>query len=669
MSSNNVKTDKSFDFRRRRRKGKKAHRLNQNKIIRNNRYFIFYDTETREESGGFREIGGIERELKKQTLKLGEAIFWKRKEREYKEVIERLSFTKAKEYWSWVFSLIEKYDIKKLWVYAHNQDFDFKVVDSLNYLLKNGWSFGFWTVKNSSFILKFNKSKDGIKRSIVFLDTMNYVRSSLKDLGDSIGLKKLDVDFNNVSNKDLRIYCRRDVEIIFKFVKEFIEFLKDNNLGSLKYTIAGTSLNVFKHKFLNNRKVLIHNHKKAIELERDSYKGGRTECFYLGNIENVYNLDVNSMYPFMMKECRVPIKLIGYSNKEKSGKDFIKFYENAKKYGYLVIADIDFNLPDGYNDIGIKALIDKKPSLIFPIGYIRSALTSLELDYVLNYGNIIKVHRIALYEGDYLFKDFVDYFYEARRRYKKNYNSAYSMMVKLILNSLYGKFGQKNPITRSLKFDDNFKIDHKEIYDIDKDGKEIKTEVYRIGSEGLYETGEYEEARDSFVAIPSFISAYARLYLSKIIRIAERSNVFYTDTDSIFTNLDGIQRCKYAGLLGDQIGQLKEDEYGNVELKGCKDYIFNNKRKIKGVKKDAIELDLDSGIYEQERFIRLKTALKYGLIKDQYVYTDEKILNRDYKKGSVDVLNSKNELKIITVKPYFVEQGRLLTQIEDGAEV
>jgi hypothetical protein len=472
---------------------------------------------------------------------------------------------------------------------------------------------------------------------------------SLKELGNNIGLQKLDVDFNNVSNKDLKTYCRRDVEIIYKFIREFLNYLEVNNLGSLKKTIAGTSYGVYKHKFLKNNTIFIHDHKDAIKLERDSYKGGRTECFKIGNIKNITSIDVNSMYSYVMRNYKIPIRLISYSNKERSGKDFIKFYKNAKKKGYLVIADINFYLPEGYNHIGVKSKIgkDKMSSLIFPIGMIRASLTSPEIDYVIEHGNILKVHRISLYESKNIFKDFVDYFYKTRQGYKKNNNLAYSMMTKLILNSLYGKFGQKNPITKTLKFNDGkFEIYHKEIQDI-VDNKIIYTNAYRVGSVGWYGTGEYEEGQDSFVAIPSFVSAYARMYLAKIMSITGIQGIdyIYCDTDSLFVSNQGLKRCKRAGLLGDDLGQLKEEKKGNVELKGCKDYIFDDEVKLKGIKKDAIEID--DGVYEQERFIKLKTALKYGLVKDQYVYLENKKLSRRYKKGVV----KDNGF----IKPYYVK--------------
>ena len=625
-----------------------SHLIKHNKTIRNQRYFLFYDTETEEGEGGYREIGGDSKELKRLSLKMGWACFWDRK-RDYEEWFY---FTKIRAFWDWVFNIIEKKKVKKLWVYAHNQDFDFKVMDALNYLTLNNWECSFWTAENFNFMLIFNKVLGEDHKRIYFLDTTNYARISLRDLGEHMGLLKGEVNFKDVSDEDLKAYCRTDVEIIYKFIRGFIEFLKDNNLGSLKYTIAGTSYKCYTHRFMPKdikASINVHDHKKAVELERGSYKGGRTECFKLGEVEEfVYDLDVNSMYPYQMKKYKGPTKLISYESKERSGEDFKRFYLNAKSDGLLVIADLEFYLPEGFNNIGVKTKIDKIDTLVFPGGHIRSSVCSPEIEYILEHGDIITSYQINLYEGAYLFTDFVNYFYEKKSMYKEEGNLTYLMMCKIILNSLYGKFGQKNPIQVFKKFNDGKKdiMFCKEIDD-NVDEKHISTAVYRIGNIGWYGTGEYEEGFNSLVAIPCFISAYARLHLGYLMDVAGKGNFYYCDTDSIFVNEEGYKNIRNRGFLGSKLGLLKVEDEGYLNIKGCKDYQFikglsydhtgitgyDELVKVKGVKKSAEEIE--EGVYEQERFIRIKTALKYGLTKDQYVYTEIKHLSREYKKGIV----------------------------------
>ena len=53
-------------------------------------------------------------------------------------------------------------------------------------------------------------------------------------------------------------------------------------------------------------------------MARDSYIGGRTECFRIGTFDGpLYYIDVNSMYPSVMKTGDYPTKLQGvYKNIE-----------------------------------------------------------------------------------------------------------------------------------------------------------------------------------------------------------------------------------------------------------------------------------------------------------------------------------------------------------------
>ncbi|GAI11998.1 unnamed protein product, partial [marine sediment metagenome] len=134
--------------------------------------------------------------------------------------------------------------------------------------------------------------------------------------GERIGLPKLSIDFKTCSEQELKVYCRRDVEIEFENFKIFIRFLERNHIARLCYTRGSTAMAAF---LLNHytTKIYIHNNKQAIKLERDSYKGGRVECFYLGELknDNYYMLDVNSLYPFVMRNNVYPVKYKKISHK------------------------------------------------------------------------------------------------------------------------------------------------------------------------------------------------------------------------------------------------------------------------------------------------------------------------------------------------------------------
>jgi hypothetical protein len=362
----------------------------------------------------------------------------------------------------------------------------------------------------------------------------------------------------------------------------------------------------------------IHNIVNAIELERKSYRGGRNEVFKFGK-DYAYIYDVNSMYPFVMSNFKYPTKIIGFYPKGNIGS-----IERAIKKDFGIIADVDISTTE--NVIGIK-----RDRLIFPVGSFRCQITTPEIKYLLENGHkILKVHNYSIYEMDYIFSDFVDFFYNERLKAKEQNNEIKSYMYKILLNSLYGKFGQK--INNWLEIG-NYDNENERIEQIYKpDIKEYQIFKYYGGK--IYKNDGYIEGYDSFVAIPSFVTSYARIYLYELMKVAKKENVIYCDTDSLFLTIDGHNNIKETKFVDDKkLGCLKLEKKGNVNIFGCKDYNFNKIRKTKGISKNSRVIDKNT--FEQQQFIKIRTALRKNLLDGIYVNTIVKKLNQDYKKSLV----------------------------------
>ncbi|GAH24398.1 unnamed protein product, partial [marine sediment metagenome] len=179
-------------------------------------------------------------------------------------------------------------------------------------------------------------------------------------------------------------------------------------------------------------KIYIHNNEQAIELERDSYRGGRTECFYLGELKdgNYYIVDVNSLYPFVMRNNLYPVKYVKQTHKPTL--PIISRF--LKDKSVIARALVDTDEP-------VYAV--RRGRTIFPIGRFWVTLTTPELLYALEHNHLIKVERAVIYEQANIFKTYVDRFYKLRQEFKTAGVAEYEELCKKMLNSLYGKFGQK----------------------------------------------------------------------------------------------------------------------------------------------------------------------------------------------------------------------------------
>ena len=622
--------------------------------------FVFVDTETT----SFKDDCNVET----LSFKLGCAIFWNRETSE----LRAKTYYDTHKFWNDLEKRFSK-DNKELILFAHNTKFDIKILDGYNELIKRNWDLKSHYVKNKTFIMTFEKQiTKHLHYTLRLWDTMNYIPKSLQSLGVSVGYPKLKVDFDNVSDSELEIYCRRDTEIIYQFIRKFINFLVQNDLSRLKSTIGSISLNIFRHKFYNPTSekeiIYIHNWKRAITLERESYKGGITDCFKIGSYDDVYKMDINGMYSDIMRKIKVPVKLLFNSHESHNSQDqLFKILNYAQDNDYGVIMKCTISLPKDNAYI----LHQFNGKSMFAEGKFKVSICTPEINFVLKYGKVDFIHHISVYRIRNIFKDFVGFFYELRIHYQKESNKINTEMCKLILNNQYGKWGQKeieyNRLTSKTPF---FKQNHEIIKLMFIRMKEVleKNEFCYLGSimnEGeLYVVDKKifflkqtnRNTKDAFVGISSFITSYARMSLINYLKIAKRENVYYCDTDSLFTNDIGYNNLEQFGCIDKyELGKLKNEHPNEstykvsfyspkfYDLVDSKDVgIFENflkERKCKGIKKGSVLIKENDkkATYQVQVWRNFKADLKNGTIDKQIINLMEKVSNKVYDKGKVDI--------------------------------
>jgi hypothetical protein len=156
------------------------------------------------------------------------------------------------------------------------------------------------------------------------VDSYKIINMSLKEAAVTFNKDtfKKEIDYskfkrNNINDEILKMeilsYLKADVKCLYEIMDNFTNKVYDKwGLCNSKYlSISGLSLKIFMNNYLkdkieNTYKLYntIDGYKNAIL--RDSYFGGRTEV-YKPYLENGYVYDVNSLYPYVMKEFDYPI--------------------------------------------------------------------------------------------------------------------------------------------------------------------------------------------------------------------------------------------------------------------------------------------------------------------------------------------------------------------------
>ena len=499
-------------------------------------------------------------------LWFGWACYWRRRPDKAGDTLEWFRFTKAGDLWAFVLGKVRPKN--PLYLVSHNTAYDFGILDIFKHL--EGAEFDLTSVYlgNLSVIMRFRRGKE----KIVLLDNANYFQGKLANLGDAIGIPKGDVNPLTATEAECDPYCKQDVNIMLKLWQFYYDFLEKHNLGNWGPTLPSQAFHAYRHRFMPH-KIVIHGNSEALAMERESYHGGRTSVFFQGvkTGEPFHKLDVNSMYPYIMKEHPFPVRYYAI----RTGISLERLREKLNRFDCVARVTLNTDIPV------YPVLIANH--LIYPVGRFTTTLTTPEVKFALDHNHLEACHRVSLYERAKIFEDYVSEFYRLKVQYTREGNKPFRTLTKLYLNSLYGKFGQlstnweemENPIADLLEC--TSMRDH-------ETGE--SWQLYRFGSR-LWRMQATGESSNSFPAIAAHVTAYARLYLWELIEKAGRKHVFYCDTDSLIVDSFGL--AQLGGYLDDvRLGALKiEEQADTLEIRSPKHYALGNHWKRKGVPSKA----------------------------------------------------------------------------------
>ena len=367
-------------------------------------------------------------------------------------------------------------------------------------------------------------------------------------------------------------------------MERYREFLDVHNCGTLALTVAAQASNAYRHRWMDH-KIVIHADPEAVELERDGYHGGRCQCYRVGRrwMGHWYALDVNSMYPYVMREHSYPTRLVRY--RRAPSMDALRLALDR----YQVIADV---LLYAEEDAYPKR---HESRLIYPLGRYRTVLPDPELRYAMAAGHVVECSAFSAYEPAPIFRRYVDYWYALRLRYRAAGEMANAEFCKLLLNSLYGKFGAKgHEVTVTGTCDLNY-LSHREVYDMLGDHwvEQCIAGVQR-------EIRETERGHNAFVAIAAMVTSHARLYLYRLMEAAGREHVWYCDTDMLIVDPEGYGRL-IEQLDPVRLGALRvQSEFAMLSLLQQHNYVAGTTIKHAGIPRDARLIGEDMYLFSAE---------------------------------------------------------------------
>jgi len=365
-------------------------------------------------------------------------------------------------------------------------------------------------------------------RRITFRDSSALLPFGLDSITKAFGVKhkKLKMDRNAITEDtpEVREYLKYDCVGLYESLVKFRNWGKVKQVG-MKSTIASQSIQVLR-SYLKEE---IPSLPKDIDaFVRKSYFGGRTEIFrpYFDGQgkEKIQYVDVNSLYPTVMKNLAVPYVYKEHTNKFEIGKDV----------GFI---DCTVYIPESLYIPPLPSIVEGK--LMFVTGVTRGNWSSYELEYAMKYGvKILKVHScITFAQPKFIFKDYIEDLYKMRLEAKEKKDGVTDTMCKLLMNSCYGRMGLNR--NREELIVDNFTKNAKPVFTFVNKHEEVLM---------ISKRDSYVKNTFSNVAIAAWITSGARVHLHKLLMENEKG-IHYCDTDSLFTTKKN--------KTGNELGELK----------------------------------------------------------------------------------------------------------------
>ena len=317
-------------------------------------------------------------------------------------------------------------------------------------------------------------------------------------------------------------YCEQDCKTLYYAIKEFSkEIYKEFTVDiSQTPTISSLAFRIFRLRFLNEKNNISNLKGSIYDFIYQGYYGGAVDA-YIPSGQNIKCYDVNSLYPSSMKINPMPVgsphyfegNVLEFFNKinfnypsdealticSKFNTKFKSYFDllneifeikNLKEFNSKIIKFLNLekisgvlgnkdNLPYGFFEVKVETppkdevnhpiLLKKHKTgsvgirTIAAVGNWTGVYFSEELYNAvkLNNKHKFKVKCGFLFRSEFIFKDYVEKLYKLKENSETG--SPIYAISKLLLNSLFGRFGMKPDLDQHIIYDGSSDQNNSEI--------------------------------------------------------------------------------------------------------------------------------------------------------------------------------------------------------------
>ena len=285
--------------------------------------------------------------------------------------------------------------------------------------------------------------------------------------------------------------------------------------------------------------------------------------------ELLWDFDATSLYPSAMwdEKSIYPRIETGYSFTKDMNKFLVHRFNNQTfNQGSAILKIKYYNTKDLIvQHFPIKEKVNKIENNCMRNGYFLDTLTSVDIQEIVKIGGrVIGIYEGVIYRENFKvipFREVIDILFKLRQKYKDEGNDVMQLLVKFLMNALYGeqirkdieeKFACKSEFWMQTEYDERVK-DYWKISNINYivkmiDDPGLENEIKKINTMPLH--------------LGAFVLSNSKRIMNKFIHAINgfyTNDVCYTDTDSLYIENKHWDKLQKAGLVGKNLLQGKND--------------------------------------------------------------------------------------------------------------
>lgn len=356
-------------------------------------------------------------------------------------------------------------------------------------------------------------------------------------------------------------YARKDAQLVKELWEEAVSVGENLDIPMGKPFSTGYLAEAYLNEHLGHKPGITNT--EIASLAWETYSGGRFEVIKRGFIGDVSGPDINSAYPFILQQLPDP-KTVQWKRRDSPSIDLLE----TSDIGFLDIAvTTDSDRP--IQPFAVK--IDSKvmyPALDnYRIQTIKDIfLNALEYGYIEDY----TIHEAWLGFCDehtvYPFT-FIDELYNRRKDFEAHGHFKKGQLLKIILNSMYGKTCQTTPKIRELEENDSLEdTEYKEHMITNMELPMQLKDRYQDGFVKWLQAGSWFNP-----ILATYITGMTRLELHKrILEYGLEYDTVMLATDSLMIEQKPFEKSGFANdLVKDGLGNWDYDYTGKAYVIGA----------------------------------------------------------------------------------------------------